>query len=451
MELFDNERIIQINGKNIIGKLAPVALAVSVLALAILKLTVRKDPFVRLFHIADVESYRTLSFAEWYALALIGIIAVIWFIRLAGRKLILTSDRIVLTSSPKKVRNIISVDKCMEARATFTGTIILKMASGTVRLPHFQNANDTVIALSQCKTEKVMERNTQQPPVKVKVEEPEKKAAVKQDDTPKESPTEKLNKLIGLNPVKKEILRLENYVSIMKLRREKGLPVSTLTLHTVFEGNPGTGKTTVARIMAAILKENGVLAGGHLVETDRSGLIGEYVGQTAVKTNTIIDRALDGVLFVDEAYTLSEGGQNDYGQEAIATLLKRMEDDRERLVVILAGYTDNMERFLDTNPGLRSRFTRKINFPDYSATEMQRIFQKMCDDNGYILSEDAVKRLKEVTEREERIRDKRSGNGRFVRNTFEMTIQNQASRLAANLNNTYEQLKTIEYEDIPER
>lgn len=188
------------------------------------------------------------------------------------------------------------------------------------------------------------------------------------------NPLEELQTLIGLSEVKEEVSALANFVKIQQEREKKGMKAVGLSYHCVFTGNPGTGKTTVARILAAIYRDLGILKKGHLVETDRSGLVAEYVGQTAVKTNKIIDSALDGVLFIDEAYSLVQGGGNDYGQEAISTLLKRMEDDRNRLIVVLAGYSEDMKRFIDSNPGLQSRFNRYIHFSDYSADELKQIF-----------------------------------------------------------------------------
>ena len=257
-----------------------------------------------------------------------------------------------------------------------------------------------------------------------------------------------LEKLIGLASVKKDVKTLANFVKIQKQREEKGLKASSASYHCVFTGNPGTGKTTVARIVASIYKELGVLKKGYLVETDRSGLVAEYVGQTAVKTNKIIDSALDGVLFIDEAYTLAEGGSSDYGSEAIATLLKRMEDDRDRLVVIIAGYTKNMKQFIDSNPGLRSRFTRYIEFPDYSAEDLMRIFELCMSKYDYHFGEGTKNALQQYLNNAIAHKDENFGNGRFVRNIFEKVLQNQADRLASIGDLSAEQLSIIEKEDL---
>ena len=232
------------------------------------------------------------------------------------------------------------------------------------------------------------------------------------------------------------------------MRAAKGMKVSPVSYHCVFTGNPGTGKTTVARIVSEIYKDLGILKKGHLVETDRSGLVAEYVGQTAVKTNKIIDSALDGILFIDEAYSLVGGGNSDYGKEAIATLLKRMEDDRDRLIVILAGYTDDMEHFISTNPGLQSRFNRYIEFPDYSAEELFLIFGASAEKYEYKLTEGAKVSLKEAIEEAIAGKDKNFGNGRFVRNLFEKVVENQANRISSTADITADSLATIEEEDI---
>lgn len=258
-----------------------------------------------------------------------------------------------------------------------------------------------------------------------------------------------LNNLIGLESVKQEVEALTNYIHIQKAREEKGLATSPISYHCVFTGNPGTGKTTVARILAKIYKSLGVVTKGHLVETDRSGLVAEYVGQTAVKTNKIIDSALDGVLFIDEAYSLISSSENDYGKEAIATLLKRMEDDRNRLVVILAGYTKEMKDFIDSNPGLQSRFNRYIEFPDYNADELYQIFCKQLKQFEYTISEDAAEALKGYLAYAVAHKDQNFGNARFVRNLFERTLQQQANRLSREVNLTTQKLSEIIKEDLP--
>ena len=262
------------------------------------------------------------------------------------------------------------------------------------------------------------------------------------------APKSELDSLIGLASVKKEVQTLTNFIKIQQKREEQGLKSSSLSYHCVFTGNPGTGKTTVARIVAGIYKELGVLKKGHLVETDRAGLVAEYVGQTAVKTNKIIDSALDGVLFIDEAYSLVGGSESDYGKEAIATLLKRMEDDRDRLVVILAGYTADMKRFIDSNPGLQSRFNRYIEFPDYTAEELLQIFEVNMRKYDYHFGEGAKEVLQQFLENAVANKDANFGNGRFVRNVFEKALERQANRLASESSLTTERLSAIEKEDL---
>ncbi len=262
------------------------------------------------------------------------------------------------------------------------------------------------------------------------------------------TPMDELNSLIGLTPVKSEIKSLANYIKIQKMRQEKGMSIPPLSLHCVFTGNPGTGKTTVARIVSKIYKDLGLLNKGHLVETDRSGLVAEYVGQTAVKTNKIIDSALDGILFIDEAYSLVEGGSSDYGKEAISTLLKRMEDDRDRLVVILAGYTENMKQFIDSNPGLQSRFNRYIKFPDYTAEELFKIFESNANKFEYCITNEASDAVLTFFTEAIKKKDKNFGNGRVARNLFEKVIEHQANRLSSTPNISEKALATIEFDDI---
>ena len=262
-------------------------------------------------------------------------------------------------------------------------------------------------------------------------------------------PYQELEDLIGLENVKQEVKSLANFVKLQKQRQQKGLKTPKLSYHLVFTGSPGTGKTTVARIGARIYKDLGILKKGHTVETDRSGLVAEYVGQTATKTNAIVDSALNGVLFIDEAYALvPENSSNDYGQEAISTLLKRMEDDRDKLVVIIAGYTNEMKRFIDSNPGLQSRFNRYINFPDYSAKELVKIFHMYMKKNQYTISDEADSLLNEKLDYAVEHKDRNFGNARYVRNVFEKAIQMQANRLEGKTNLSDRQLTEITTSDI---
>lgn len=263
-------------------------------------------------------------------------------------------------------------------------------------------------------------------------------------------PYKELDELIGLTSVKEEIHSLANFVKLQKQREAKGLKTAKVSYHLVFYGSPGTGKTTVARIIGRIYKDLGVLKRGHTVETDRSGLVAEYMGQTAMKTDTVIKQALDGVLFIDEAYALvpKHGGGGDYGQEAISTLLKRMEDYRDRLVVIIAGYKNEMQRFINSNPGLQSRFNRYIDFPDYTAEELVGIFKMYLKKNQYILSEDAEQYLKEKFDYVVEHKDRNFGNARYARNIFEKSIQQQANRLEGRTNLTERELKELTREDL---
>lgn len=256
-----------------------------------------------------------------------------------------------------------------------------------------------------------------------------------------------LNSLIGLGIVKKEVESLRNLIKIQSMRMQQGLPNANMNYHMVFTGNPGTGKTTVARIVAGIYKELGILKKGHLVETDRSGLVAEYVGQTAPKTNTKIDEALDGVLFIDEAYTLI-GGENDFGAEAIATLLKRMEDDRDRLVVILAGYTNEIKGFINSNPGLQSRFNRYIQFDDYNVEELLEILKSNLKKSRYKIKRDAFEWVHSFISNKVMMKDERFGNARFIRNVFEKIVQNQADRLASQTTICNEELTIITIDDV---
>lgn len=252
---------------------------------------------------------------------------------------------------------------------------------------------------------------------------------------------------IGLEPIKKEVQDLINLVTVYQLRRQHGLPVAELSLHMVFTGNPGTGKTMIARLMARIYKTLGILRGGQLVEVDRSGLVAGYVGQTAAKTMAVLEQARGGVLFIDEAYTLSRGQETDFGQEAIDTLLKYMEDHRDELVVIVAGYAELMEDFIHSNPGLESRFNRYLHFPDYTGDELLDMFLMRCQKHCYVLADEAKAELGGYLADVQRLQPT-FGNGRGVRNLFERVLVQQANRLAAAEQVTREQLMELSLSDV---
>jgi stage V sporulation protein K len=259
---------------------------------------------------------------------------------------------------------------------------------------------------------------------------------------------EELNGLIGLSTVKHEIETLANLVRVQKMREAHGFNAPTMSLHLVFTGNPGTGKTTVARLLGRIYKGLGVLASGHVVEVERRDLVAAYVGQTAMKTMDVISKSLDGVLFIDEAYALAKRSENDYGQEAIETLLTAMEDNRDRLVVVVAGYSQRMREFIESNPGLQSRFNKYIEFPDYSIEELITIFEKFVAQNQYLLSEDGREEVEKILERERRESGANFANARLVRNVFEIAIEHQANRVAAIASPCNDDLQKITREDL---
>ena len=269
----------------------------------------------------------------------------------------------------------------------------------------------------------------------------------KEDNRTLEELVDELNQLTGLQSVKDEINGLINLVKVSQKRKERGFKTPSISKHMVFSGNPGTGKTTVARLLSNIYHKLGVLSKGQLVEVDRAGLVAGYTGQTAIKTEKVIKDALGGILFVDEAYTLSENkGEGDFGQEAIDTILKAMEDNREDLVVIVAGYPDLMDRFLNSNPGLKSRFNKFIQFEDYSEEELSSIFLSMCEKQDYKFDniDDLKNKIKEILEN----KNDSFANARTMRNMLEFAIMHQATRIVDIEDISDDDMLTITYEDI---
>lgn len=260
---------------------------------------------------------------------------------------------------------------------------------------------------------------------------------------------DEFNALTGLQSVKNEINGLINLVKISKMRKERGMKETSISKHMVFTGNPGTGKTTVARLLSNIYNKLGVLSKGQLIEVDRSGLVAGYTGQTAIKTDKVIQEAMGGILFIDEAYTLTEDkGEGDFGQEAVDTILKAMEDNRDDLVVIVAGYPDLMDGFLNSNPGLKSRFNKFIEFEDYSKEELLSIFSNMCKSMDYRLCEKEQDLLLEKIQAMLDSGNKSFANARTMRNLLEFAVMQQASRLILQENPSDEELQTIRFSDM---
>ena len=295
------------------------------------------------------------------------------------------------------------------------------------------------------------DKTPEKAPDKTPEKAPDKKSGgpEQQTEAPEPLPKEdikdlqaELDSYIGLQTVKEEVHNLINMASVYQLRRQHGLPTTDMSLHLVFTGNPGTGKTMMARIYRSL----DILSRGQLVEVDRSGLVAGYVGQTALKTQKVIEKAMGGVLFIDEAYALNGKSENDFGQEAIDTVLKAMEDHRDDLVVIVAGYTDLMDKFIHSNPGLESRFNRFLLFEDYTADEMVQIFDMQCKKGCYRLTEDARPLVRDYIAEESA--DDSFGNARGVRNLFEHILVAQNNRLAAMENVTREDLTVITADDV---
>ncbi len=300
----------------------------------------------------------------------------------------------------------------------------------------------------------LMEKKTNQPPISEKSEKPVSQSqAAKPEEKEEIPPKEKIEDLlaeldsyVGMDAIKAEVRSLINMVQVYKLRREHDLPTTDMSLHMVFSGNPGTGKTTVARIMSRIYHSLDILSKGQLVEVDRSGLVAGYVGQTALKTQKVIEKAMGGVLFIDEAYALNGKSENDFGQEAIDTILKAMEDHRDDLVVIVAGYTELMDRFIHSNPGLESRFNRFLMFEDYTPEQMVAIFKMQCKKGCYVLAQGTEELVRDFIAEESA--DDSFGNARGVRNLFEHILVAQNNRLAKMENVTRDDLMQILPDDV---
>ncbi len=345
--------------------------------------------------------------------------------------------------------------------------LLLAAADGAVSEAEAGFANrcgDTLLALCQRDglksdkpTLKVDDFITKTPegPVAARSDKTEDEKAAETETTPQEpEPTleellAELDGLCGMTQIKKDVRSLINLVKVRKLRQEQGLPVPPMSLHLVFMGNPGTGKTTVARLLAKIYKAIGVLSKGQLVEVDRSGLVAGFVGQTAIKTGEALQSAIGGVLFIDEAYALAnQDNANDFGKEAIEVILKGMEDNRNDLIVIVAGYTALMDKFISANPGLESRFNKYFYFEDYDGGQLMEIFQSMCRKNGYTLSGDCEADAAALFEDLYRLRDENFGNARDVRNLFEKAVSKQSDRVAALETPTREQLMELTVDDL---
>lgn len=274
------------------------------------------------------------------------------------------------------------------------------------------------------------------------IEQPDAEAQI-------QSLLKEVDSLIGLEGVKKEIHNLVNFIRIRKLRESRGLEIPVMSKHLVFTGNPGTGKTTIARKLAQIYKCLGILENGVLVETDRSGMVAGYMGQTAEKVREVVEKAKGGILFIDEAYTLAGGkSEGDYGQEAVDTLLKLMEDMREELIVIVAGYPEPMEAFLNSNPGLRSRFNKYITFEDYSVMELYRIFEQLCHQSDYRFDDSLQDRILYHIQRMIAGKGRDFANAREIRNYFEKVVTNQANRIVSQQTGNVNELVTIVAQDL---